>query len=668
MFQWNWLSHYNYDFALAAIPIQLILLLFYCSRKNLPIRSSRSFLWVMIANLTMTVFDLIACEMIADWQAHPAWMLYLVNQIYFLAFIARGWALFDYTASECHGYSAFGESVSRLAQSPALAVIAAILSTPWTSAIFTISPDLGYRSGQAYQIIYYCTYFYIAASLLCIWVCWHGMDRRLKISMLGYNAILIASILLRKQFESTLLVMPYFSILVVLVIYLSAQNPDLYRDRKTHLFSLDAFDKIGREYMITKRPFHCIAITVNNVASVKTLYGQHQLERSMEIFGKWMTQHFPNYTVFYFGHGDFLLLSRGQAVQDRKALIRELKVRFERTWTSPKSEVPLSVSSMILTYGLIPKEITRALDFITYIFSRTYIENKRGNFVVSERIASEFDRGKLVESALSRALQEHRIEVYFQPIYSVREGRIIAAEALARLNDPQLGFVPPDEFIRVAERTGDIMEVGRQVVSQVCAFIAKEHPEQKGVHRISINLSPAQCMNDQLAAELSDIVESYGVPFSMISFEITESSIEDHYLIRKQMLTLKDRGANFSLDDFGTGTSNLVRLLDLPIGIVKFDRNLVNAYFSGKAKFLPDLVRMFQQAQMRIVTEGVETMEMLASLARMGCDFIQGYFFSKPVPYDQFMQYLNSGHAEKVAEELKSSTESRLIGKGAANL
>jgi EAL domain-containing protein (putative c-di-GMP-specific phosphodiesterase class I) len=411
-----------------------------------------------------------------------------------------------------------------------------------------------------------------------------------------------------------------------------------------------------------------IAITVNNVASVKTLYGQHQLERSMEIFGKRMTQHFPNYTVFYFGHGDFLLLSRGQAVQDRKALIRELKVRFERTWTSPESEVPLSVSSMILTYGLIPKEITRALDFITYIFSRTYIENKRGNFVVYERIASEFDRGKLVESALSRALQEQRIEVYFQPIYSVREGRIIAAEALARLNDPQLGFVPPDEFIRVAERTGDIMEVGKQVVSQVCAFIAKEHPEQKGVHRISINLSPAQCMNDQLAAELSDIVESYGVPFSMISFEITESSIEDHYLIRKQMLTLKDRGANFSLDDFGTGTSNLVRLLDLPIGIVKFDRNLVNAYFSGKAKFLPDLVRMFQQAQMRIVTEGVETMEMLASLARIGCDFIQGYFFSKPVPYDQFMQYLNSGHAEKVAEELKSSTESRLIGKGAANL
>ena len=101
MFQW--LSQYNYDFALAAIPIQLLLLIFYCSRRNLPIRASYSFLWVMLANLAMTAFDLISCEMNEIWTEYPLWLMYVVNQGYFLGFILRGWALYDYTAEECHG-------------------------------------------------------------------------------------------------------------------------------------------------------------------------------------------------------------------------------------------------------------------------------------------------------------------------------------------------------------------------------------------------------------------------------------------------------------------------------------------------------------------------------------------------------------------------------------
>ena len=98
----NWLGNYNYDYVLASIPIQLILLILYCLRRNLPVRSSYCFLWVMIANLVMTVFDVAACEMNAVWETYPLWAIYGINEIYFIAFIVRGWALFEYTAEECH--------------------------------------------------------------------------------------------------------------------------------------------------------------------------------------------------------------------------------------------------------------------------------------------------------------------------------------------------------------------------------------------------------------------------------------------------------------------------------------------------------------------------------------------------------------------------------------
>jgi EAL domain-containing protein (putative c-di-GMP-specific phosphodiesterase class I)/GGDEF domain-containing protein len=649
----HWLSKYNYDFALAAIPIQLILLLFYCSRKNLPVHSSRSFLWVMIANLVMTAADLIACEMNEVWTSLPLWSVYLANQAFFLGFILRGWALFDYTAAECHAYGTFGKSVTWLLHIPAIAIALLTLSTPWTATIFQFVPGKGYSSCYAYPLIYCGSYFYIAASLLCVFVRWGHIDTRLKVSMLSYNAILIAGILLRKQFESSVIVMSYFSILAILFIYLSAQNPDLYRDKKTHLFNRDAFDKIGREYLYHGTPFQSIAANVYNYASTKTLYGQQQIDRCMETFGNWMRRTYPNFNVFYFGQGEFLLLSIGQAAADTGRLVASLRTHFEHTWTSGESEIPLAVSAMVLPYELFPREITRAGDFISYIFGRTYIENRKGNYLVSGDLAREFDREKAVENALSLALSEKRIQAYYQPIYSVREGRIVAAEALARLNDERLGFIPPDEFIRVAERTGDIMEVGRQIVSRVCEFLIAEHPEKWGVNRVSVNLSPAQCMNDQLAAEMADIIKAYGVPFSRINFEITESSIEDHFLIRKQMLSLQERGADFSLDDFGSGTSNIVRLLDLPIHTVKLDKNLVDSYFNSDSSILPDLVSMFRNARMHIVAEGVETREMLGRLAAMGCNFIQGFYFSRPVPSGEFMSYLRSDHAARIASELK---------------
>ena len=138
------LSHYNYDYALASIPIQLILLIFYCSRRNLPVRSSFSFLLVMIANLVMTAFDLISCEMNEIWTEYPLWLMYIVNQAYFLGFIGRGWALYDYTAEECQGYSALGKNISKLANVPAIVAALLILSTPWTATIFHFAPEKGY--------------------------------------------------------------------------------------------------------------------------------------------------------------------------------------------------------------------------------------------------------------------------------------------------------------------------------------------------------------------------------------------------------------------------------------------------------------------------------------------------------------------------------------------
>jgi EAL domain-containing protein (putative c-di-GMP-specific phosphodiesterase class I) len=163
-----------------------------------------------------------------------------------------------------------------------------------------------------------------------------------------------------------------------------------------------------------------------------------------------------------------------------------------------------------------------------------------------------------------------------------------------------------------------------------------------GIRTINVSLSPAQCLSDQLATDLSDIAGAHNVGLETFDFEVTESSIGDLASIGRQLAVLSDAGSTFALDDFGTGVSNLTRLMGLPINVVKLDVDVVQSYFLGKSTLLPDLVQMFRNAGMKTVLEGVETAEMMEGANLMGADYQQGYYFSRPLPPDQFVDYLKA--------------------------
>lgn len=643
------LSPYNYDFAVAAIPLQILLMLFYCARRNLPVRRHRFFLVVMVANLIMTVFDLVSCEMNEVWQDFPLWVMYLVNLLYFAPFIIRGWALAGYTAEVCE-YSRFfqhhiqaGRIVRLVVSIPSAVTLGLIFLSPWTGAIFTFGPE-GYANNYAiYPIIYYTTYFNIGVSILFVLLRWRALPLQTSITALGFNLILLIGIIFRKMFFHVL-VTSYVSILTILVIYLSSQNPDFFRDRITKLFNRSAFEQIGLDFLRKNKPFSCILVTANNYETARSIYGFHQVNKSLALVGSWLIKSFPRYYVFYFENGNFLLLRSGEIGEQQETILGELAARFAHPWIDEGTEVSFSISTMILPYTSMPHDITAIHNLLRYSFSHSHAENQRGNNTITERMLSAFKRQKAVEAALDKALGEHRIMAYYQPIYSTFEKRVVGAEALARLIDPQIGNIPPDEFIHVSERTGEIMELGRQIFEAVCSFIQSASLRERGIEFVNVNLSPAQCMNEQLAVEFSEIAERHHIPMGMIDFEITESTAEDGQTMLNQAIRLQKSGAELSIDDFGTGTSNLTRLMKLPIHVVKVDMSVVQAYFNGETHILPDLIRMFKNAGLKVVVEGVETKEMKDALCNMGCDYLQGYYFSRPIPPEQFEKYLENAN------------------------
>ena len=191
-----------------------------------------------------------------------------------------------------------------------------------------------------------------------------------------------------------------------------------------------------------------------------------------------------------------------------------------------------------------------------------------------------------------------------------------------------------------------ILKLGSIVFGKVCNFI-KTHPlEQYGMHYIEVNLSVVQCGYEHLAQDYIEIMEQYGVDPKYINLEITESaSTNAKKTLLGNMENLIDYGVHFSLDDFGTGQSNLNYIVDMPVDIIKFDRSMTNSYFeNGKAKHVMEAaIHMIHGMNLEIVSEGVETKEQYQTMEDLGISHIQGYYFSKPLPQEEFVRFLEDG-------------------------
>ncbi len=259
----------------------------------------------------------------------------------------------------------------------------------------------------------------------------------------------------------------------------------------------------------------------------------------------------------------------------------------------------------------------------------------RGNFRRSRELE--------VERAISRALKHGGFSVCYQPIYSIKKDRFESAEALIRLYDKKLGYISPDEFIPIAEKNGTILQIGLYVFDEVCRFIKKQNLQTYGIDYVEINLSVVQCMQRELSKQLVRIMKYYQVRSEQINLEITESAVvEEPERLKENMRILCEEGIQFSLDDYGSGYSNMNAVVSLPLSYVKLDRSIVWSAFENSRAYIAmtSSIEMFKKMNLKVIAEGIETIEQSRRLSELGCDYLQGYYYSKPLPEGEFLQYL----------------------------
>lgn len=275
--------------------------------------------------------------------------------------------------------------------------------------------------------------------------------------------------------------------------------------------------------------------------------------------------------------------------------------------------------------------------------------------VFNERINRNARSLADLESELRRALRRDELELHYQPRLDLGTGQIVGLEALVRWRHAERGLLAPSEFVPLAEQSGLIVPLGYWVISR--ALRDMQALRERGLEplHMAVNLSFRQFQDSQLLSTLSRLITERGVEAQWLEFELTETAVMRRSdLVKQTMDALGRLGVRFSLDDFGTGFSSFVHLNSLPIALLKIDKSFVGGMESREEnrKLVHAMINLAHNLKLEVVAEGVETPEQLALLRDFGCDQVQGYFISKPLPLAELVDYLTFGAQQQVPQAI----------------
>ncbi|WP_323750714.1 EAL domain-containing protein [Marinobacter sp.] len=348
-------------------------------------------------------------------------------------------------------------------------------------------------------------------------------------------------------------------------------------------------------------------------------------------------------TVGRLGGDEFIVLLGSLAeCFDAVEIVEKLLGVFREPFSIDGRELILTSS---IGVAIFPDNGDNATDLLRNADAAMYQSKEQGRNTYSfftKQMNEMILRRLAIEEQLYGALERNELEVYYQPKINVKDGKIVGAEALLRWHSPVMGPIAPDEFIPIAEHTGLIVPIGKYVLAHALGFLLEWGQAHRQEYTMAVNLSPRQFRDQDLVDFVKAALRTTNVTSDRLEFEITEGVLMVGQSSVDEVLTdLHALGVKLSMDDFGTGYSSLSYLRQYDFDLLKIDRSFVSGITTNKEDrdLVTATIAMAHSLNLQVVAEGVETAEQLTLLGELGCDVAQGYYFSKPVPAHEMINY-----------------------------
>lgn len=592
--------------------------------------------------LLSSICDLVAMYLIKILSPKLVWICYGVNELYYILITAFSMIFYDCVRTTLSGnfvrtkFKLFRYNV------PISGAALCVLTTPWTHMVFYINENLEFIKGWFHIIVYIAPAIYFLSAVYKIILLRKEATLSQRITVYFYITMCTIAVIIQTV-NPNLIIIGFISAISTMMVFLALVNPTNYFDKEMDLLNLDAFRDVFDQYSFRNKPFRIIGIQIIGIRNLTETIGLENKTEVMRQFSIKLRNVCGKYSLYRVsGSRIYIFIPDDDEIQNK--LIEGVHHVFGESILMGDFRISLTEHIVIYKFPEDARNISDAEDLIRSTLHEIYDEEPYTVVNVEQKVLAKKSRELQILQIMKKAVRRGDFYVVYQPIYSFEQKRFTTAEALVRLENEELGEVSPEEFIPIAEQNGMILQIGEFVFETVCRFVLHQKIWEKGIEYIHVNLSVIQCMQEKLADQLFKIMDLYNLDYRYINLEVTESAaIASSEVLMDNMNRLIERNMNFSLDDFGTGFSNTATLIKYPFHTIKLDKGMVwEAMHNKKAEIiLKNTIEMVKMLNMEIVAEGAETPEQVEKLREMGVDFVQGFYYSKPISRDDFLQLLN---------------------------
>lgn len=638
---------YNFSFNYVSIVLYFLLLFFFSGKKKINLQIYNIYYVMLGFMLFSTIMDVILFQQIQSGTFQGTMIMDILGAVYILVqkmiypicvMYLLGISNIDLTKNKKWRLSI---------EIPYFAIFGLVVASVWTGWVFDFDGHGMIVAGSIPQIMrIYMGYYAVFSTVILI-----RYRKTIGFGKITYIlnciAFLFCANMIQMIFPEQRIFFYIMAQCVICMVY-SVKRPDEEFDEVNALYRDILLDEVALDYK-SHSPFFVFFIRIHDFKILADSLGQDSVNEMFSDVVSFLTVFTRGTNVFRVDDNVLAIKMKVMEEEQTENMIKAIAQRFKQAWRNGAMKAILSASYV---KAKCPEDVPTYEDFVHLI---SVVGRKEGiidHVYGADEIIGE-DYEKEIIEAIKRGLEKDKFQVYYQPIFSTKEKRIVAAEALVRLNDDKLGFISPEVMVPLAEREGYILEIGKKVFTEVCRFFMEENLTAFGIEYIEVNLSVKQCMHHKLAENFLEIMKEYGLRNSQINFEITESSaMVSNAALISNINYFEENGVSLSLDDYGTGYSNVSYLYQMPFQILKIDKSILwSSEKNQKADFtLRSIFNMTNKLGLHVVVEGVETEAQIVKLLKLGCDYFQGYYFSKPIPGKDYIRYLEEFQLPEVCD------------------
>ncbi len=643
----------SYGIQLIALIIILIVVIEFFRYKRLNLLTTRMYEILVLLSILSVFFEGLCLFTCYHPEYFSFYMTRTIHQFFFVNLNLTTWMIYMYIdlrtrAVKTYSYFQFFWRTIPLLFSVVLAVFGEISYYKGDDGAYA------YGTIPLSSYIVFWSYFFLIILLM-----FRSEVHKEKLFQFEFCVFLtIWASLVIVQFMFPFLVLSSASVCVaVFFFYLIFENSKDYSDKEVYsAFSRHSFEYTVQELLKLGKRFWVINFSMQNVESIRSTYGQKVcmecLEKTIQIIPE-----FKSHSIFRTLYYSFCFIIYSE--EELKNFYNRYKLSERNLLLSDYMVAPsFSVCSVEC-----PTIVSSSDDLIDLLsFCRTEFDSYTDSSIqiIDLETARKREHRVAIEKLLQKAIDEDGFDVFFQPIVNAITKKCVSFEALVRLKDKEtLGYISPEIFIPIAEKKGLVSQVGDKVVNKVCSFIRKYNLDKQNFWGVGINLSGMQMLDPSLPYRLNQAVKNYDIPPKFVNFEVTETvAVNSGKVAKSNIEKLKKLGYRFSMDDFGTGYSNFSSMASINYDLVKIDKSMIWDAFKGNNQksmtVLLSIVNMIHSIGCSIVAEGVDEEKLADFLKECGIEFLQGFFFSKPLSQEDFIEYLTENSDVAIEDSKKS--------------